>query len=168
MSKYACKRTFVRFSRSVQLFLHLRATRTPKRSCIAPKRHSYRASAVVPVSQCCFLRLSPDFFMSSRDNSATEKFRSRFDRHDSQVLAPRGLISINCAATPPPSPPTTTRDVLQGGSSARRTRHHFLWRQWDIRILYGENNGVNIAVTCTNTCAKLSNILSNASNIVIF
>lgn len=128
------KRTFVRFSRSVQLFLHLRATRTPKRSCIAPERHSYRASAVVPVSQCCSLRLSPDFFMSSRDNSATEKFRSRSDRHDSQVLAPRGLISINCAATPPlppfpppPSPPTTTTgDVLQGGSSARRTRHHFL------------------------------------------
>lgn len=132
--RYACKRIFVRFSRSVQLFLHLRATRTPKRSCIAPERHSYRASAVV--SQCCFLHLSPDFFMSSRDNSATEKFRSRFDRHDSQVLAPRGLISINCVATPPPpsppppppSPPTTTatRDVLQGGCSARRTRHHFL------------------------------------------
>jgi len=37
-----------------------------------------------------------------------EKFRDRFDRHDSQVLAPHGLISINCGVTLP-WPSTATR-----------------------------------------------------------
>lgn len=65
------------------------------------------------------------------DASATEKFRNRSDQQDSQVLAPRGLISINCGATTTTATATTTtttarrrrtRGVLRDASSARRTR----------------------------------------------
>lgn len=78
-----------------------------------------------------------DFFTSSRDNNTIEKFRGHFDRHDSQVLAPRGLISINCGAMLPPCRRRRRLGgVLQGSNSTRKTRHRFLRRQRDIRILY--------------------------------
>lgn len=112
-------RTFVRFSRSVQLFLQQNVGtdlhRTPETflSCIHCR---FSLATLFPAS------LAPDFFTSSRDNNTTEKFRGRFDWHDSQVLAPRGLISINCGAMLPSPSTTATRSVLQGGNSARRTR----------------------------------------------
>lgn len=108
--------------------------------------------------------LAPDFFASSRDNNTTEKFRGRFDRHNSQVLAPRGLISINCGMTPPSPSTMATRSVLQGGNSARRTgiRATVFSRDNVTSVLYtAEEQRVNVTGTCTSTCDEDRDGVSN-------
>jgi len=103
---------------------------------------------------------SAELFRVFRDNNTTEKFRGRFDRHDSQVLAPRGLISINCRIA------VVGSSVLQGGNSARRMRGYdcFLRKQCDT-VLYTVEERVNVTATCISTGIEDRN---DSSNRIIF